>query len=139
MKECSRCKQKKWNAEFSTSKRAKDRFRSECRECHVVEQQKYYQENKDECLEKSWIRALWRKFKLTPEAYYLLLEKQGGLCSICLKPPTKKRRLAVDHDRKCCSGENSCGKCVRGLLHQHCNSFVGWYETNKDNLISYLK
>ncbi len=28
-----------------------------------------------------------------------------------------------DHDHSCCSGDKSCGKCLRGLVHRQCNLF----------------
>ena len=34
-------------------------------------------------------------------------------------------RVHVDHDRRCCKGSRSCGDCVRGLAHQHCNARLG--------------
>lgn len=58
------------------------------------------------------------RFNITPEAYQMLLDHQGGLCAICRRP-SKVRRLAVDHD-------HVTGK-VRGLLCRHCNyELLGW-------------
>lgn len=31
----------------------------------------------------------------------------------------------VDHDRNCCPGYKSCGKCIRGLIHSKCNRVIG--------------
>lgn len=36
----------------------------------------------------------------------------------------------VDHDHSCCPGERSCGKCVRGLLDQKCNTMIGMARDN---------
>lgn len=65
-------------------------------------------------------------FDLTIEEYDMRLLSQGGVCAICGEPP-EKRRLAVDHDRKCCPGDRSCGKCIRGLLHDVCNRGLGYF------------
>jgi hypothetical protein len=44
-------------------------------------------------------------------------------------PPAQKSpyrdMVCVDHDHTCCSEEGSCGKCVRGLIHRHCNTLLG--------------
>lgn len=65
---------------------------------------------------------LRRHFKMTQEDYEALLEKQEGLCAICINPETMIRngklvRLAVDH----C---HVTGK-VRGLACSNCNRALG--------------
>lgn len=57
-------------------------------------------------------RALLIKYDMTPEEYDSMLDRQGGVCLICGRPP-KKRRLHVDHEHK-------TGK-IRGLLCFQCN------------------
>jgi hypothetical protein len=67
-------------------------------------------------------------YDITPEAYAMLLEEQGGVCAICQRP-SKVRRLAVDHD-------HATGK-VRGLLCRHCNyELIGWY---KEDVATFLR
>jgi hypothetical protein len=60
-------------------------------------------------------------FGITPEQYNLLYRLQGGKCYVCRKSTGARKRLAVDHDHRCCPGPKSCGKCVRGLACGHCN------------------
>lgn len=36
--------------------------------------------------------------------------------------------VQVDHDHRCCAGEQSCGDCVRGLAHAECNRRAGAFE-----------
>lgn len=56
-------------------------------------------------------------YGLADGEYEALLDKQGGVCAICRKPPTLGKQLWVDHDHA--SGE------VRGLLHAKCNTAIG--------------
>lgn len=46
----------------------------------------------------------------------------------------------VDHDHKCCSGDKSCGKCVRGILCPGCNTGMHYYDKEGwvDNAKEYL-
>jgi len=70
---------------------------------------------------------------ITSEQYEAMLSAQHGACAICERPETG-RRLAVDHDKKCCPGKYSCGRCVRALLCRACNVRLfrlesgGWHD-----------
>jgi hypothetical protein len=47
----------------------------------------------------------------------------------------------TDHDRSCCPGTGSCGKCVRGLLCNPCNLMIGHAHDEQERLraaIQYL-
>lgn len=68
---------------------------------------------------------LKRKYNITPERYKTMLKAQGYGCAICGDLDPNDRELAVDHDRSCCSGDRSCGKCVRQLLCGPCNLMLG--------------
>ena len=65
------------------------------------------------------------RFGLSVEQYEAMLTAQGGACWICRKSSDVVGMLVVDHDRSCCPGERSCGKCVRALLCRRCNSGLG--------------
>lgn len=69
---------------------------------------------------------LKRHYGMTPEVYAALFDAQGGVCSICSKPPEddKKRRLVVDHS-------HTSGK-VRGLLCICCNRSLQQIENDPD-------
>lgn len=64
-------------------------------------------------------------------------EGQGGLCASCHLPMKNGGKepdsVCVDHDRRCCPGKKSCGKCVRGLIHRNCNLVLGY--ANDDSKI----
>ena len=91
-------------------------------------------------------RTTLRKYGLTLEQYDAMLKEQGGVCAICRRPETKSRHgkvfpLSVDHDRSCCPGLGSCGKCVRGLLCSDCNLALGKLQDDPGRalaIVSYL-
>lgn len=67
-------------------------------------------------------------YGITEAEYQAILKAQGGVCYICRKKPGK-RRLSVDHDHHMGCGHDpktGCPKCIRGLLHSKCNSYLGW-------------
>ena len=78
--------------------------------------------------------------KISIEKYNLMLKEQDGKC-LCGRVETvidhrtkKPRALSVDHDHKCCPGNRSCGKCVRGLLCQSCNMGLGKFHDDPELL-----
>lgn len=89
---------------------------------------------------------LWY-FSITLDDYEQTYAAQGGLCALCGNPETaldrtglKVRKLAVDHDHRCCKGKRSCGKCARSLLCHSCNTKVGYLEMHvgAERLVAYL-
>lgn len=61
-----------------------------------------------------------RRKNVSIEDYERMLAEQGGCCAICGIERTE-RRLAVDHDHRCCPDRKTCGHCVRGVLCHRCN------------------
>jgi hypothetical protein len=82
------------------------------------------------------------KFGIDIWQYRSMLEAQGGVCAVCLKPETmsarsrwvknttKTRALAVDHDHK--TG------AVRGLLCHRCNTTLGHMEDDPELITALL-
>lgn len=80
---------------------------------------------------------LRREYGLTLEDYTSLLQKQQGLCAICLQPdPARKGStyFAVDHCHK--TG------IIRGLLCSRCNRALGFFKDDPDIMaraITYIR
>lgn len=45
------------------------------------------------------------------------------------RPQAKRIAFAVDHDHRCCDDHYSCGRCIRGIAHPHCNTRIGMLES----------
>lgn len=69
-------------------------------------------------------RSKWliKHFGINLVQYQELLERQGGLCALCHKPPMTGQPLVVDHDHE--KSKKEVG-FIRGLLHSQCNSGIG--------------
>lgn len=66
-----------------------------------------------------------KKYGLTIEAWYELLERQGGVCAVCEKLP-KSGRLCIDHDHRPRwrhKTPEERANAVRGLLCFFCNQY----------------
>jgi hypothetical protein len=77
---------------------------------------------------------LMRMHGITVEEFERMSESQSGLCLICGKPPKggtpHSLPLQVDHD-------HTTGR-IRGLLCAHCNTMLGWFETNQEAIEALL-
>jgi hypothetical protein len=109
-------------------------YRSRNIERHREYSRAHYQANRDRMLEQRMARYRLLQYGLTPDDFAALLERQGGVCAICLKPeswrgPSGRRAvasLAVDHD-------HHTGR-VRGLLCRRCNQAIGGFGDDPDAL-----
>lgn len=116
-----------------------------CLACRKEVQDRSYERAKKKKNYKRDVKkaTLKRKFKMTLGEYDALLEKQNHVCAICLKPETRTVNgevsdLSVDH---CHAAEKSGCMVIRGLLCFFCNSALGKFQDDIDNLkraISYL-
>lgn len=77
-------------------------------------------------------RYLERVYKMPPGTYDALLAHQGGFCYICQRAKGISKKLAVDHDHKCCPETPTCGECTRGLLCGPCNKLLGHGRDNPE-------
>lgn len=94
--------------------------------------QQYYVQNKEKIIDK----YLQRTYKITLKEYNYLLSAQKGVCALCQETCLSGKRLAVDHDHRCCpTGKKSCGKCVRALLCVNCNNILGFVKDSTELLM----
>lgn len=79
--------------------------------------EKYWQRPEYRRKARAWV--LQKRYRLTEEGYFDLLELQGGVCAICKSPSSENKYLAVDHDHH--------RDYVRGLLCAKCNRGLGTF------------
>lgn len=115
---CPKCEQDKDVSQFSKNKAQYDGLKPWCKNCCSNHAKKSYE---TPAKRNSYLK---RHYNITLEEYNSLLEKQNFSCKICLKK-CSRGNLSIDHDHTCCSGSDSCGKCIRGLLCRACNVGIG--------------
>ena len=77
-----------------------------------------------------------KKYGISQDIFDAMFESQRGLCAICNLPETKLIRgelvtMSIDHD-------HNTGK-VRGLLCAKCNTGLGQFKDNIDNMRNAVK
>ena len=107
---------------FHIRKPSKDGRNARCNTCRIDTQRTRYKKHVENDPNYFRRRNLWNLYKITLEDFDVLLEKQGG-CAIC--EDTNAVRWVVDHDHACCTGQYTCGKCIRGILCDPCNNLLG--------------
>src|SRR6185437_4110882 len=108
--------------------------------CQSCKNKHFIEKNRESHDASQFRYRLKSVYGITPEQYYEMLDRQGGVCAICGQPEKiAGRRLAIDHDHSCCPGKsNSCGKFIRGLLCSRCNTAIGLFEDDTDLMTSAL-
>ena len=84
-----------------------------------------------------------KRYNFTVQQWEAMFEGQGRCCAICKSPdPRNTNGWQLDHDHACCPGKTSCGKCIRGILCQGCNTALGAVRDSIDclkTMVCYLE
>jgi hypothetical protein len=86
--------------------------------------------------------VLKRIYNITSVDYDKMLNEQNDRCAICGGTDTGMPNVdyfCIDHDHSCCSTDKTCGKCIRGLLCNVCNSLVGFSKENVGILLKTIE
>jgi len=161
-KVCKQCLQTKPRTEFFQQPRCSDGLFARCKACakkasrawalanpeatRAAQKRSQKKHRKKRCAEATAYYHLHRaekaaykkrrnitKHGISEAAFHTMVEAQGGKCAICAQPP-KRGRLHIDHNHQ--TG------AVRGLLCSPCNTGLGLFAENPQNLnsaISYLQ
>lgn len=119
-KTCRACGKALDVSQFTVANLYKDGLSSQCKPC----QRAYRQQFKEGVARRKRLRT----YGMTEDQFDKLLAAAEGKCQICrreLTPDRGRTGYAIDHDHECCSGQQSCGRCVRGLVCQACNWMLG--------------
>jgi len=134
---CWDCGVTKHVTEFPKHKRWENGRHGLCKGCHSRRERQRRLDNPEVFLERrrtiGKASELRRRYGITLEQYAEMVANQNGGCAIC-GATDPSRRLAVDHDWKCCPGRRSCGGCVRGLLCLKCNTWLSNYENGSHRM-----
>lgn len=142
MKICVKCNEEKDIELFAKGKNYKDGRRGTCKKCHTAYVKKYYNTNPDKKAAKNKMNTFYKPnyiaHHITEDQYNKMLSLHDGKCHSC----KDKIATSIDHDHSCCSGQRSCGKCIRGVLCNQCNTALGLLADSRQkilNLLEYIK
>ena len=133
-KSCSKCGVVKPISNFARRKNRKNLpYASACKECSKKVDLARYERDKLEGKRKFYHL---KKYGISEDDYFNMLNKQNGLCKICKRPETSRnatygrdlgiKALAVDHCHE--TGQ------IRALLCKRCNTILGFAEENVEVL-----
>lgn len=133
-KTCTKCGQNLTLDVFPTVSHHANGYESWCKKCKRAQIKGKRAENPD-----AWRdQYLRRTYSISLEDYNVMVERQGGVCGVtnCGVPPEDctKGVLVVDHDHSCCPGAMSCGRCVRGLVCDRCNTGLSMFKDDSEVL-----
>lgn len=129
MRTCSKCKVEKSDDSFGYRNTPAARKYSWCKACTTKASLDNYHKKTPQEKRKKF---RWSLYKLTEDDFQNKLNAQDNKCAICstaFDESIRSKFPFVDHDHSCCA-KSTCGKCVRGLLCNRCNNFIGTLESS---------
>ena len=126
VRQCSRCREDKPldKDHFHKDKRRTGGFDYICKTCARDKNRDWRARNPEKAKAQQQRRIL-AKYGLDEQRFRAL----GTVCWICKSPlSTTGKSLSIDHDHSCCPAGRSCGRCVRGLLCDLCNTGIAKFE-----------
>jgi hypothetical protein len=123
-KVCKHCNEIKLLIDYHENKEMRDGRSSYCKPCASYRAKVWKENNKDRAKDQE----LQKKYGISLVDHITMYKEQDGKCAICgiAEKDAPRGKLFVDHDHE--TG------VVRGLLCHHCNSGLGHFMDNLDNL-----
>ena len=132
-KSCTRCRELKCLGDFSKDKRNKDGLCIYCRACNsaIVKafnaKKVYGPEGKRtrEFSDRESNNRSKRMYGVSRDEIVRIGQRDG--CAVCGVKDLPRDKWHLDHDHTCCSGQKTCGDCIRGVLCNKCNIGLGYF------------
>lgn len=135
-KVCNGCQETKALTDFHVARNTKDGRHTKCKSCRNPQSlegwkargkpQTAYNPDRGQKYGRKY------RYNLSDDKFQEMILIQDNKCGICLQEFVNTPY--VDHDHSCCSGDRSCGQCIRMLLCDGCNRGLGFFKDNPEFL-----